>query len=228
MKKTSALVVACVAALAVPAIAQAHVTLHPNSVPAGAFTVLDIRVPNEESDANTTKLVVQMPPGFTDVLTQEVPGWTAHVATRKLAKPVKTEDGLATEEVSRIAWSGGSIPPGQFQEFPISVQIPDKPGSALTFKALQTYDNGKVVRWIGSPSSETPAPDVDVTASGGVIQDVTEGGESGPNAAAASETGPTTSSGSSSNDTLAIIALIVGALGLGAGGAALYRARRSG
>ena len=39
--------------------------------------------------------------------------------------------------------SQGKIAPGEFMDFPLSVQVPDKAGTTLTFKALQTYDNGK-------------------------------------------------------------------------------------
>ena len=46
----------------------------------------------------------------------------------------------------------------------MSVQIPGKAGDELTFKALQTYSDGDVVRWIGAPDSEQPAPQVKVTA----------------------------------------------------------------
>ena len=35
---------------------------------------------------------------------------------------------------------------------------PDEPGTSLTFKALQTYDDGEVVRWIGAPDADEPAP----------------------------------------------------------------------
>jgi uncharacterized protein len=50
----------------------------------------------------------------------------------------------------------GGIKPGQFQDFPISVQIPGKAGDKLTFKALQTYSNGEVVRWIGAAAPTRP------------------------------------------------------------------------
>ena len=66
-----------------------------------------------------------------------------------------------------MTWTADSdkagIQPGQFQDFPISVQIPGEAGDTLTFKALQTYDDGEVVRWIGAPESEEPAPQVAVT-----------------------------------------------------------------
>jgi len=61
--------------LAFPAGAQAHVSLHPNVVPGGAFATLDLRVPNEEDKADTTSVRIQMPPGFLDVSADPPPGW---------------------------------------------------------------------------------------------------------------------------------------------------------
>jgi uncharacterized protein YcnI len=236
MRKT-ALAAAAMLALALPATASAHVSLHPNEVPTGAFATLDIRVPNESDKANTTKIAVQLPSGFIDVSPEYMQGWTPDVRTAKLAKPVKTPDGLVTEAVKEVVWSGGKIPPGQFLNFPISTEIPGKAGETLTFKVLQFYDDGEVARWIGGPNSEEPAPDIDVTAAGGPLLDVagTEAEAPAPGAGAASLEGSETpapaaaeSSGSGSGGAskgLAIAALVVGALGLLAGGAALLRGR---
>ena len=63
-----------VASLAAPAAAQAHVTLQPSEVPAGGFTRLDVRVPNERDEAGTTKIEVQFPPGFASVSTEPEAG----------------------------------------------------------------------------------------------------------------------------------------------------------
>ena len=38
-------------ALIAPASAQAHISIHPNTIPAGAFATLDIRVPGEQEGA---------------------------------------------------------------------------------------------------------------------------------------------------------------------------------
>src|SRR4051812_11422713 len=157
-----------VAVLAVPAAAQAHVTVQPNQAPAGAFTVLDVRVPTERDNASTKRIDVRFPTGFASASYQPVPGWRVRVIMKKLATPIQTDDGPITEGVSRMIWSRrrsrGGIKPGQFQDFPISVQIPGKAGDKLTFKAVQTYSNGEVVRWIGAPGSDEPAPQVTVTA----------------------------------------------------------------
>lgn len=230
-----ALALALLCSLALPALAQAHVSLHPNEVPTGSFATLDIRVPNEMESANTVKLAVQVPPGFLDISTEYMPGWTSKVLTGKLAKPVQTDDGEVTEQVREIVWTGqgsqGLIPPGQFLNFPISTEIPGKAGEVLTFKVLQYYDNGQVVRWIGGPGSEEPAPQIDVTAAGGILQDVA-GSETAPpspgETAQSGEAEATSSGGASSGGAsqgLGIAALIVGALGLLAGSAALVRSR---
>jgi uncharacterized protein len=207
-------------ALALPATAAAHVTVQPKTIPAGGFTRLDVRVPTERDDASTTKVQLKLPDGFAEASFEPTPGWTVKVDKTKLATPIKTDDGEVTEQVSTITWTGhgkqGQIPPGAFQDFGLSVQVPGKAGDTLTFKALQTYSNGEVVRWIGPEGSDTPAPTVDVTSAT-------------PTAAPAqapAQQAPADDSGSS--NTLAIIALILGALGLLAGGVALMTRPRSG
>ncbi|MCW3009438.1 MAG: nuclear export factor, partial [Solirubrobacterales bacterium] len=57
-------IAAAVSVLALPAAATAHVTVNPKQAPAGAYTVLDVRVPTERDDASTVKVVVKMPPGI--------------------------------------------------------------------------------------------------------------------------------------------------------------------
>ncbi len=249
MRRIAIAVAGAACVLAAPAAAQAHVSLHPNEVPAGSFATLALRVPSESDTADTVKVDVQVPPGFVDVSPEALPGWEVEVKTAKLAQPVESDDGPITEGVKEIIWtpSAGSngIPPGQFKSFPISTEIPGKPGETLTFKVVQTYSDGEVARWIGAPESENPAPEIDVTAEGGVLQDVAgseaepplpgeAGAEAGAGAAKGGSSAASASGGSSSESGssggaskgLAIAALVVGALGLLTGGAAFVSARR--
>jgi uncharacterized protein len=217
-------------ALAVPAAAQAHVTLQPKTAVAGAYTVETVRVPNEKDNAATTKVDIRLPDGFAAASYQATPGWAVKVAKTKLAKPIKTDDGDVTEQVSRITWTARSkadaIQPGQFRDFPLSVQIPGKAGDTLTFKALQTYSDGEVVRWIGAPDSDTPAPQISVMAA-----DEAAGGHGAATKATSAPAQPaaavTRADGGGASKGLAITALIVGALGLAAGVAALATRRRA-
>jgi uncharacterized protein YcnI len=218
------------AALAAPAAAGAHVTLQPDSAPAGGFARLDVRVPNERDDAGTVKVDVQMPPGVATASYEPVPGWTVKVTRERLDEPIDVHGEAVTEQVSRVTWTGdpgkgGIIEPGQFQDFGLSLRVPDgKPGDALTFKALQTYQGGEVVRWIGPPDGEEPAPVVTLAAAEDehAAAPAEAPGEPAPAPApAAGEDG-------GGSDGLAIAALIVGALGLVAGVAGLLAARRAG
>jgi uncharacterized protein YcnI len=206
------------AVLALAPVAGAHVTIQPPEAPAGGFTRLDVRVPNERDNADTTKVVVQMPPGFLSVSHEPVPGWDVELTMRKLDQPVEQFGEQVTEEVGRVTFSGGVIRPGQFQDFGLSVAVPEgTPGSMLTFKSLQTYSNGEVVRWIGPPDSEEPAPQVELTAAEE---------EEAPAPAAQQPAAPAASEEDDDGNGLAIAALGVGAAGLVAGLAALLMGRR--
>jgi periplasmic copper chaperone A len=180
-------------------------------------------VPNESEGENTTKVAVQFPEGFGDVSYQSVPGWNVEVIHEKLKVPIQTDDGPVTEGVKEVIFSGGKLAPGQFQDFPLSVQIPGKAGEELTFKAVQTYEK-EVVRWIGAPESEHPAPQV-------LVLPPKEPGQaavaqtSGEGTPAASASG-SSDSGGSSDKGLAIAALVVAVIALLVGGAAVVGSRR--
>jgi uncharacterized protein YcnI len=219
-------------ALVVPASAAAHVTVQPNTAPAGGFTRLDVRVPNERDDGGTVKVDVQMPAGFAFASYEPVPGWSVKITKEKLDKPIEIEGLELNEQIARITWTGnpergGIIKPGEFQDFGLSVGMPDgAPGSKLTFKALQTYQGGDVVRWIGPEDADEPAPTVTLTAA------AEGGGHGAPGSAApATLSAPAPSApaadGGGDSDGLAIAALVVGALGLLAGIGGLITARRA-
>jgi uncharacterized protein len=226
-------------ALLVPASAAAHISLHPNTIPAGAFATIDVRVPGEQEGAYVTKVAMLLPPGFTGVDYANVPGWSTRLIETKLSTPV-TEGGQTIDtQVSQIVWTwtgpSGKVENGQFVQFPLSVAIPDSAsGKALEFKTVQTYSNGQVVHWIEpSLEAEHPSPRINITPKGGTVEEVA-GDEAGPtagqgggtpSAGGGSPAAAVASSGGGSGEGLAIAALIVGALGLAAGVVALVRVR---
>jgi periplasmic copper chaperone A len=171
------LATAAAAALALAGFAQAHVTVHPNALPAGAFTMTNVLVPNERPKP-TIKVDVQLPSGVLFLSYQPVAGWSAKVTYRKLAKPVELFGEKFTQEAGRVVWTAraGGIRPGQIVAFPLSIRVPDgKKGTVLTFKALQTYRGGEVVRWIGKPDSETPAPQIVLRGQNESVEDYPAG-----------------------------------------------------
>jgi periplasmic copper chaperone A len=168
-----------VGASALAATAQAHVTVHPNALPAGGFTVIDIQVPNERDKASTVKVDVQFPNGIYVASPTVMPGWKGRVITKRLPKPVEIEPGFfVSSRVVRVVFSGGRIGPGQFLSFPVSIKAPAvKVGTLATFKALQTYSNGEVVRWIGNPSADEPAPQVLIRTANSPVLDYPAGAD---------------------------------------------------
>jgi uncharacterized protein YcnI len=94
--------------------------------------------------------------------------------------------------IQQVTWTGGKTPTGEDSLFQFLAQ----PASAKTyvFQVQQTYSDGSIVDWSGSESSASPAPTIEVKSSLG---------------------------GGSGTSVLTIIALILAALGLVAGGFAL-------
>jgi len=240
-------VVAAAGVLAAAGVASAHVTVHPESYAKGATDgVLTFRVPNEEDTARTTKVQVFLPTDHPvlGVLVSPHDGWTPKVTNTKLRTPVKTDDGTITDAVSEITWTGGRIGAGQFEDFDVAFgQLPDNVGQ-LTLKTLQTYSDGKTVRWIEEASSggdepENPAPVLKLTAKGAEGAegaDGADGAEGGAKtvatgSATAKSSGDATVTASSSDSTargLGIAGLVVGVLGLAAAAFAVVRTRSAG
>ncbi len=229
-RRVAAVTVTAATLVAVTALpASAHVTVSPDSLPKGSTAELTFKVPNEESNATTTEVQVQIPTDhpIAQVLPKQIPGWTVSVKTTTLATPLKTDDGTFTTAVSEVDWTGGSIPVGQYQDFQISVDpLPTDTGQ-LVFKAVQTYSNGDIVRWIdlsqaGQPAPDHPAPVLTLTAADAA--DTGAAGSTGPAAGSTPTAGSTAAAAAQSSgngggsDTIAIV---LGALGLAAGLAAL-------
>jgi uncharacterized protein YcnI len=89
--------------------------------------------------------------------------------------------------IQKVTWSGGKVPPGDATGFSF-LASPDA-SKKYTFGVRQTYADGSVVDWSGPESSDTPAPTLEAKSS----------------------------LGGGSSSTLALIALIVGAIGVAVG-----------
>jgi uncharacterized protein YcnI len=215
--KRIVLICSLVGALAVTPLAAAHVSLNPGEWEAGGFARFDIRVPNERDNAGTVELTVQFPENVISARFQPMPGWERTIEMATLDEPIVEEgEEPITERLASVTWSGGTIAPGEFEEFGLSFQVPETPGEALVFPAIQTYSNGEVVRWIGPEDADAPAPIVTVTAPA-------EEEEAAATPASGEKAATPAASGSEEDEDggLATVALILGIAGLAAGLAAL-------
>ncbi|MFM9369020.1 YcnI family protein [Streptomyces sp. Da 82-17] len=153
--------------------AFAHVSVQPEGEAAkGGYATVNFKVPNERDDASTTKLEVNFPTDhpLASVMPQPVQGWDVKVTKSKLDKPIEMHGEKIDEAVSKVTWTADDkgIEPGTFQQFPVSVGALPENAEQVVFKALQTYSNDEVVRWIeepqeGAPEPESPAPVLQLT-----------------------------------------------------------------
>ena len=173
---------------AVPATAHVDVS-SPDAAP-GDYGKLVFRVPNESETADTTKLRVALPSRtpFSSVSTKPVPGWSVEATTSKLPEPVTVDGATITRAVTTVTWTaepGSALPPGQFQEFELSVGTFPNGTDTLAFPATQTYSDGEVVAWSqpttkGQPEPEHPAPVLELPASADMQQVAETSSVTGP------------------------------------------------
>jgi len=222
-------VLVALAATAAPA--SAHVTI-PDPAEKGGFSIVTFSVPNERPDAGTTTLEVKLPEDhpLAFVSVQPKPGWTAETTMRTLDEPVDAFGEEVTEVVDTITWTGGTIEPGQFDTFSLSVGVLPDDVDALAFPTIQTYSSGEEVAWIeeateGGEEPEHPAPVLELVDPAG-------GGDESDDAttttvAADDETASPAGEGSEDGtDGVAVAALVVALIAALLGGAALVSARR--
>jgi uncharacterized protein YcnI len=219
-----------IALIALAGTAWAHVEIEPSSAPKGSDAVLTFVVPNEKSDATTVGVTVQFPTDhpIAEALVQSMAGWKSEVATFKPATAIQTDNGPVDEAVKSVTWTatdGKGIEENHFAEFAVSVGLPDDADS-LTFPTIQTYSDGSKVNWVqvapegGGPEPDNPAPVLTLTAA-----------QDGGSTTATTAPSGTASSSVKQSDvdnakTIAIIGVIVGALGLIAGVVAIVLSRR--
>jgi uncharacterized protein YcnI len=223
--------VAALAVLAVAGPAFAHVTANPSTAVQGSYTKVSFRVPNEMEGTNTTQLVIDLPLDhpIASVSVRPVPGWTVTVSKSKLPTPIKSDDSEITQAVSKIVWSKGTIAPGQFQEFDVSMGPLPTDTDTLAFKAAQTYSNGQVVNWDQAPlpggkEPDHPAPALHLTKATDPAAGMgaMAGGSPSPKAVA---TSAAVTSDDGTARLLGGLGLAVGLVGIAVGGLGLARAR---
>ncbi|CAM5687863.1 YcnI family copper-binding membrane protein [Streptomyces fumanus] len=213
--------------------AFAHVSVQPVGEAAkGGYATVNFKVPNERDNASTTKLEVTLPADhpLASVMPQAVDGWDTKVTVGTLDKPIESHGEKITKAVTKVTWTadGDGIRPGYFQQFPISLGALPEDADELVFKAVQTYSNKEVVRWIevpqeGQEEPENPAPVLHLSDA----EDDAHGGSAGAAAdddtAAAAETTAAEADDDSSGGTdttarvLGIVGIVVGAAGIGYG-----------
>jgi uncharacterized protein YcnI len=208
---------AAVVLVAAPALA--HNEFEPAEAAPGSIIALKLFVEDEQPSAGTTKVELQFPQPLTVVELPTVPGWTA--------TPVGgTVGGTATG----VTWTGGPAPDDL--ELPLTLGPLPAEAGRLQFKAVQTYDNGEVERWIdewaqGAPEPEHPGPVLDLKAGApGTIPPSTTTTSSTTSTTLATTTTEADSAAAAKDDedddSNALPLVLLGVVGLAGAGAAAY------
>ncbi|WP_144877334.1 YcnI family protein [Microbacterium sp. 1.5R] len=149
-------------ALAVPAMASAHVTVSPDELVAGDHGVLTFAFSHGCDDSPTTSLRITMPEGLASVAPTIDSDWTIDVE--------RGDDGL----VSAVTYTAVTpVPNGLRGAVTIGVGLDEDTPETLAFPVVQTCETGST-EWTqlaedgeDSHSLDAPAPVVQVTAADG-------------------------------------------------------------
>jgi uncharacterized protein YcnI len=200
--------------------ALAHVTADAPGATQGGYATITFKVPTESDTAATVGLKVQLPTDnpIASVSIQPKAGWTYTVKKAKPATPLSNDDGPITEIITEIDWKAAAgspgIKPGEFDDFVISGG-PMPKVDAVTFKAVQTYSDGKVVSWIETPASGSsaepahPAPTIALAAATGSADN-----HATPSASPSATAVDHNANEQDGTNGLSVAAFIVGVLGL--------------
>ncbi|MEV7032472.1 YcnI family protein [Streptomyces sp. NPDC093272] len=227
--------VAGTAVLAVSSPAFAHVSVQPEGTAAkGGYAVIDFKVPNERDNASTTKVEVTFPADhpLASVMPQPMAGWKIEVTKAKLAKPMEMHGEKISEAVTKVTWTAEDkgVEPGYFQKFPLSVGALPENTDELVFKAIQTYSNKEVVRWIevqqkGQEEPENPAPTLALSAAADDHHATAAEDTAAKTETTASDDSGATGGSDTTARVLGVVGIVVGAAGVAYG--ALAGRRRS-
>ena len=153
-RRTAALAVVSLVALAAASAAWAHARVSPAVSLSGKLQLYSLAVPTEKEGLTTTKVVLTVPDGFGIDSFVPAPGWTRQV----------TSSGSGEKAVvQKVTWTGGRTPTGEDSLFQFLAQ-PARSGT-YTFRVEQTYSDGSVVDWAGPESADAPSPTIEAVSS---------------------------------------------------------------
>ncbi len=146
--------------------AHAHIVLEQKTATAGSYYKATFMVGHGCDGLPTTGIEIEMPEPMAVVKPMPKPGWQLTTQTAPLAVPMSLHGQPVTETVNRVAWRGGSLPDGHYDEFVLLLQLPLRTGP-LYFKVGQSCETGRS-DWVEIPAAgqagrlKLPAPVLDV------------------------------------------------------------------
>ncbi len=136
-----------------PGLARAHSIADPSEGTAGGYFRAAFRVTHGCKGSPTTAVTIRIPEGVLQAKPMPKAGWTIEIKTRPLDPPVDSGHGVKIRDaVTEVTWTGGRLENAHFDEFVLSMRLPDKPGATLYFPMVQTCEKG-LHDWTGIPAA---------------------------------------------------------------------------
>ena len=124
-----------------PAWAHVH-SVHREQLP-GRLGTLALRVPHGCGESPTVRLDVAVPEGIEEVRPLPHEGWQLDTVAD------------AAGRITQVSWAGGPLASHDETDFEMQVRFPDRPGTRMWFKAVQSCEQG-VTRWVEVPAQGQP------------------------------------------------------------------------
>lgn len=162
--KAVALTLAC--GMSLGSTCLAHIVTDPREAPAGGYFRTAFRVTHGCHGSPTVAVTVRIPDGVLSVKPQPKPGWTIELHKRPVEPAIAGPHGHHVHEtVSEVTWRG-NLPDAYFDDFGLSMRLPDQPGTTIYFPVVQVCENGQL-DWTVVPSpgqhhtdAPNPAPSI--------------------------------------------------------------------
>jgi uncharacterized protein YcnI len=163
-----------VCALAWPA--HAHITLEQKQAEAGSYYKATFKVGHGCEGSAIKQIVVTIPNGVMGAKPMPKAGWQIEIEKNKLAQPYLSHGKKIEETVSVVRWTGGPLPDAYYDEFVLSVRLPEQVGP-LYWSVSQICEQGRI-DWIEVPvpgkkrsDYAAPAPVLEILPKPAVKQD---------------------------------------------------------
>ena len=146
---------------------HAHITLEQKQAEAGSYYKATFKVGHGCEGSAIKQIVVTIPNGVMGAKPMPKAGWQIEIEKTKLAQPYLSHGKKIDETVSVVRWTGGPLPDAYYDEFVLSVRLPEQVGP-LYWSVSQICEQGRI-DWADVPAPgkkrsdyAAPAPVLDI------------------------------------------------------------------
>jgi uncharacterized protein YcnI len=122
--------------------AAAHIDVRPTTAAPDDAVLFEVLVPNEREE-RTVQVELAVPANVIPFSYENTPGWRRSLTFNP------------NQSIRSIVWRG-RLPSDGFARFGFLASTPPREGQ-IQWKSIQTYEDGRKVRWIEPPDGENPA-----------------------------------------------------------------------